>query len=323
MRKNLLCIVLSATIAIGTLVGCTSNNSPKNNSNNTTNNDVVNTVTVSDPSKKKSDDEQNQIIKEFNEYVMDKKNLSELVSFLDENIQYLSIRNATDLVLLLEIAQSDKFISINKQLHSGENDKILVDTYNYENITLDNIDKIENENLKSIVTEILNSNFKFYVTEGNYDAIIDYSAYNMYSNYIDKDIKSYFELMSIESNDPSYSDGTPLLSLEEQFDRAKKAANFMDKYPNSLRYNIMEYRYYVYMGTLLMNGSLRNIPVDSEYTSDEFKLFIENADLSNKNNLAVKELINFKKLLIDNDYKFNNNVKEYITALWTNISNQE
>jgi len=245
-----------------------------------------------------------------------------MVTYLDDNIQYLSIKNATDLVLLLELVQRDSFISFNEQLHSGKNDNILIDTYNYENITLDNVDRIQNEHLKSIVTEILNSNFKFYVTEGTYDAIIDYSAYNMYSNYITEDIKYYFELMSIESNEPSYSDGSPILSLEEQFERAKKVANFMDKYDNSLRYNVMEYRYYVYMGTLLMDGPIRNIPVDSEYTSDEFKLFIENADLSNKKNLAVKELSNFKELLIENDYKFNDNVKEYVTALWTNISNQ-
>jgi len=76
------------------------------------------------------------------------------------------------------------------------------------------------------------------------------------------------------------------------------------------------------MGTLLMNGPIRNIPIDSEYTSDEFRTFIENTDLSNKKNLAVKELSNFKKLLIENDYTFNDNVKEYITSLWTNISSQ-
>ncbi|WBW98242.1 hypothetical protein [Oceanirhabdus sp. W0125-5] len=321
MRKNLLCIVLSAMIASGTLIGCTSNNSPQDNSKNTQKNEVVNTVKDSNPSKQKSKNNQTEIINEFNQYVKDNKKLTELVTYLDENIGYLSIDNATDLVLLLEVVQSDRFISINEQLHSDENDKILINTYNYENITLDNVDKIENEALKSLVTDLLKSHYKFIVTEGTYDAIIDYSAYNKYSNYIAEDIKSYFELMNVESDAPSFSDGTPVLSLEEQFDRAKNVANFMDKYHDSLRYNIMEHRYYVYMGTLLMNGPIRNIPIDSEYTSDEFKAFIKNVDLSNKKNLAVKELDSFKKLLVENDFKFTDNVKDYITSLWINLQN--
>lgn len=259
-----------------------------------------------------STDNQRKIVINFEKNIEQNLELPVLFKYVDKNIDKLSIKNATDLVLLLEVAQSNIFAELDKVLYSDKVTKKLISIYKGQIISASNLDLILDEDIYSAINNIISSNFKLYYKENKYVAMTNYDSYKKYSKHILPDIRDYFEIMSAESALPSFINGESAVSYSERFKRAKNCAEFLTEHSNSSRYSVVKYRYNLYMASMLLDGPIREITSNSIYVSNDYKIFLEQVDLSDSENIAVQNLSSFKEILTKNNYKFSAEVQVYI-----------
>lgn len=265
-----------------------------------------------------TNDEQREILADFEKKIQSKAAVTDLFSMLEDNINKLSPQNCTDMILLLEVYQTN-IVDFHNNINNKLTSRALFDIYKGNIISSINVNLVENTPFYKEVKTALDSNFNLYYKSGEYRYMVNYSSYKKYSDYLVPDIKEYIDLMASECSNPSFMNGKTSISHSERFDRARYCADFISNYPHSDRFNVIDYRYNIYMTSLLMGGQIREIELDSPFISTEYKSFLDTVDLTDISNTAVKDLISFRKLIAKNDFKYSPEVKNYINEFLDKI----
>ena len=218
-------IIFTTSILILSLAGCKAKKPVST--------DDINSGVVIDKPEKTVEIDPTKILQEFRN-LTNKKNLNDVVKFVNENISKVDTIQADSMVYELEDLMSQLLDTElikdedSLELHSIETS----DSFFPE----DKIKDIKNEDLKKSIEQIYNNNYKLISLEGNYNKIIDYEKLENYTKHTSDEVKDYIKIKAMDSNKPVAKDGALTISYNDLADRLIKTEKYIMQYYGSKRH---------------------------------------------------------------------------------------
>ncbi|WP_127490776.1 hypothetical protein [Paenibacillus glycanilyticus] len=213
--------------------------------------------------------EQDALIHKFKTVVSTAKEASDIVSFLNENLNKAGQNNADQMVREL-YAFYAKDLPTSQEAFFGDNVQNVLTEMDWP-ITSANAASITDEAVRQLVVTKLSGGYKLVWVEGTIYPIVDYSNQQKYSMYLSKPLNSYIALKAAESDEPAAMDAGLVISWNELASRAVMAETFLKQYADSPEYTEVES---IYLDTYLrmyING-LSNTPI---FDSNHLKIIPE------------------------------------------------
>lgn len=201
------------------------------------------------------------IVAEYDQLIQSEKKPFEIIEFLDQWIDKLPPETADEMIKKLEVYQkfyrdiyTDQIFKQKWQMKLNEGFRHQID-YQDKN----EVERIQDLDLKNLVLEILAGGYKFVNLEGSYCPIIDYEQLKRYQNYLSEDLGDYLELMAVESGELMSNDAALVISWDELANRVVMAEIFLKSHPNSPLTGVVFQAYTMYLQTY-MSGMV-NTPI--------------------------------------------------------------
>ena len=192
--------------------------------------------------------------------------------------------------------------------------ELLVDNvYDYESGEI-NIDSIKNESFRELLADVLRNGYKIETAEGSTYPVIDYSIYENFSSMLPEDLKSYFTLMAVESGNKPASDGGLVIGWDEVFNRAFAQEQFILKYSQSQKLNVVKELYNKYINFIFDGSSLPNsehFTYDTRTLEPRLKESLIKAAAKNGDSPLEKTIREYLEILKKNNYKPTSKVKQF------------
>lgn len=260
----------------------------------------------------KKEDKQAVIIEEFNGLLAEKVGVSEIIRFIDENVELLPPEKAVVLIDGLEQRQKDSMSELEEKYYRSS-----IQSWSYEQYQeyadLKKIDELEDKQLKELLLETRDGGFKVETAEGSYFPIINYEFYKKYSSYMTQDFKEYIELMARESNAVPAKDAALVISWDEVLQRGLNQERFIQTYPDSTRVEQVKQLYKRYVSYIF--SGLDNTPLFS-YDTKTFKSEIKDSYLKviegEGDSQLRKDIADFLTVLEENNDRLTDEVKSYL-----------
>ena len=81
--------------------------------------------------------------------------------------------------------------------------------------------------------------YKLVNLEGSFYPIVDYARLQEYNNYVTDEWKEYIAVRAMDSNVPPFVDGALVISYDDLANRLLKTENYLNKYLDSSRQDVM------------------------------------------------------------------------------------
>ncbi|MGI6778904.1 MAG: hypothetical protein ACOX7R_13115 [Acetivibrionales bacterium] len=315
LKKIVIGGVLILTLAIQ--IGCYGNNSQKNpDSSKDVNQKVTENSEINHDSK-----QEKGIMDEFNSLVDNRAGLNEIINFINENILLVSKENASAMVCRFEEVQENNLPELEKKYYADSIQEKLNDAYKPGYIIdINEIDSIDDKELKDLLVKTRDVGFKVETAEGMFFPIINYEFYKKYSSYVMEDIKEYIDIMAVESGKAPARDAALVIGWDEVLDRALIQEKFINQYTESERINDIRQLYEKYVRFALFG--LNNTPLfnyDSLTMSDEAKsIYLEAVEKQEESKLMEK-LQGFIEILEKSNYRLTDEASEYRETVLENM----
>ncbi|WP_336788121.1 hypothetical protein [Paenibacillus sp. MMO-177] len=213
--------------------------------------------------------DQDALIHKFKTVVSTAKEASEIVSFLNENLNKAGQNNADQMVRELYGFYA-KDLPASQKAFFGDHVQNVLTEMDWP-ITSANAASIPNEAVRQLVVTKLSGGYKLVWVEGTIYPIVDYGNQQKYSMYLSKPLNSYIALKAAESSDPAAMDAGLVITWNELANRAVMAETFLKQYADTPEYTEVQS---IYLDTYLrmyLNG-LSNTPI---FDSSNLKLLPE------------------------------------------------
>ena len=279
-------------------------------------------------------DKEKNIISNFNELLGKKVKIKIVLEFINKNILSLSRENADLMINKLEDTQQENLSVLENKFYNNQIQNKLNNIFQADfDIKMLNdrssIYKFNNQQLKGLLLETRNSGYKVETAEGMFFPIIDYQAYQRYSPYLSSDLKSYLEIMAVESKQVPAKDAALVISWDEVLQRTVKLEGFINKYPDSVKTAAVKSLYKKYL-TFTFYG-LNNTPLfnyDNKMINEKAKEAYQQAvDIKtvddNMNSIFIEKLKGFLNKLKANNYSLTEDINKYRRSLIENILSAE
>jgi hypothetical protein len=202
--------------------------------------------------------EQDALIHKFKAVVSTAKEASDIVSFLNENLNKAGQNNADQMVREL-YAFYAKDLQISQEAFFAEKVQNVLTEMDWP-ITSANAASIPDNAVRQLVVTKLSGGYRLVWVEGTIYPIVDYSNQQKYSMYLSKPLNSYIALKAAESSEPAARDAGLVITWNELANRAIMAETFLKEYPDSQDYKEVEGIYLdSYLGMYIQG--LANTPV--------------------------------------------------------------
>ncbi|WZL72562.1 hypothetical protein QBE52_16070 [Clostridiaceae bacterium 35-E11] len=294
MKKIFIAVMIGAML----LSGCATSDEKKTGANPNENKEGMSTVDASD-----------KIMTEYDDLLKQDVKPAEVVHFVDNSIEKVSIEAADEMIRGLEAFQKpyeEKYM--NAFFEEGMEERLIQALgYAFEKSALN---EVKDEEVKALLTEVLDGGYKLVNLEGMYYPMMDYSIYKKYAGYLSEAMKDYIDLMAMESDKLMARDAGLSISWDELAERALKVEAFLVTYPNTPMEKTVVQRYKSYLGTY-MTG-LDNTPIfdwNAYIQSNIYKVSEEILDKyhktidANKNTITAKTMEKYIELLEKNDFQ--------------------
>ncbi len=263
------------------------------------------------------EDMSGDIIAEFKDKVENDTEPVELLAFIDENIDKVNTEAATYMVgEAIRISEEKKFDFTDKFTEDNIQEKIYqaLDE-NYE-VDMNKLAGTQDAELKALIDETIARKYKILSVEGFFMPLVDYSAYEIYYDYIDEELIDYIGIYLDESDQPAVLDAGIVISASDFLLRIDKAFKYLEKYPDSPRYAKVKQlnagRLQVYLGgidnTPVFDGTNKIYPEKLA----EFEVFAQQYE-----GTATGDVIkSYLELLDQENYFRTSNVDNFLQALY-------
>ncbi|MEN8905374.1 MAG: hypothetical protein ABF289_05395 [Clostridiales bacterium] len=256
-----------------------------------------------------------KILENYRELINKNAAPNKIIKFLDENIGNLS-KDAVDNIV------GDSLFSVLEKQQKNYEDKLFDNKFS-EKIaeckieTLQNVNEIEDQEVKLFVENILKDGYKIYMAEGMYNLEIDYELFNKkFASYCSEELSEYLVIMEAESIFHSYEDGGVIISWDDIAERIVTAEKYLNKYPDGKFYNNIKQIHSKFLSTYLLGTD--NLPAfnysDNEVNSGLLTSYKKTLIKYNETSLA--DIINEYKYLIEiSKYKKTAKIVNYATEV--------
>jgi len=218
------------------------------------------------------------------------------------------------MTLRLENAQFASMRALEDKFFADSVQEKIAEMYKEHDTLAKLIDRTKDSSLRKLFKDAQNSGYKLETAEGTFFLVIDYEGYKKYRPYVMKDIKSYIDIMAVESANTPSKDAGLMISWKEVTQRALNQEAFVKSYPNSNRTKAVSYLYQQYVVSAIYG--LNNTPLfdyvsksmDPEAKEAYLSLLAEN---KTSGSMYLKKLQAFMDVLKDNNYTLNATVEKY------------
>jgi hypothetical protein len=125
--------------------------------------------------------------------------------------------------------------------------------------TEDQIAGIKDDTVRSLVEQTIAGGYKLEITEGYAFPVVDYGKLLSFGDLVTTPMKAYLDLMAMESDAKTTSDGGIVISLEELSRRTLAAESYVVTFPDTAERKKAENRYIQYLNLYLLG--LNNSPI--------------------------------------------------------------
>ncbi|WP_438349236.1 hypothetical protein ACP8HI_00630 [Paenibacillus sp. FA6] len=256
----------------------------------------------------------NHVYNTFLKLVQQPNQLKESHTFLKSHIYEVNSYQATLMTLRLENAQRAEFEAWVNKFFVGTIQENIAKLYKQNDTFGTLIARTTNPTLRTLFQGAQDSGFKLETAEGTFFPVIDYEGFANYRPYVMKDIKSYIDIMAVESANPPAKDAALIISWEEVTTRALSQESFVKLYTNSNRTKQVQNLYQQYVINTVYGQN--NTPL-FDYESKTMNPEAKDTYLSllakegTTNSGYLKKLQSYMDVLKDNNYKLNATVEKF------------
>lgn len=258
----------------------------------------------------------NTVMNDFHSLTQKDSSAEEVASFINNNIAKVSKEDASKMADEFEKMQKNNLQQFEDMFIKDEiQNKI---NNEYKSVTTQG--DIKDTELKELLTKTKNSGYKVETAEGMFFPIIDYGFYKSFSSHVTPDMKDYFDIMAVESEQVPAKDAALVIGWDEVIKRALNQEAFINTHKDSMRINEVKQLYKKYL-TFTLYG-LNNTPLfhyDSNTLDPEAKEVYLNAVADAGNSEYLKILGEYLDLVNNNSDKLTNEVKNYRDNIIKNL----
>ncbi len=181
-------------------------------------------------------------LEEFKKLLNKEDNVNGILLYIEENIELVTNRDSDKMLLELENYLEENIDRIKEKMIKTDVNYELIELGGRELFFPENrVKEIENDELRELIKDSLNNNYKLINLEGEFYPIIDYEKLKKYNSYISDEIKEYIEIKSLDSEKPIAIDASLYISYSELVERILKTENYIKKYSKGQKHeNMME-----------------------------------------------------------------------------------
>lgn len=242
------------------------------------------------------------IMEHFNQLISEGAKLSEVSTFMKDNIAKVTPEEATKMILGLEELQTNQRAVIEQEKYLKEEIQSKFQQIDLEDMNKE--DSIQDETIKNLVSEAKESGYKIETVEGYYFPAIDYSYYKQFSSYATPDMKEYIDIMAVESDQIFAKDAALIIGWDELVNRSISLEKYLKQYPESEKFEYIQKLYDNYV-FITMNG-LDNTPLfeyDTKEMNDDAKKAYAQAMAQSIDSEYLKNLTEFMLKVKNNGFK--------------------
>ncbi|GAB6181336.1 hypothetical protein JCM14036_26550 [Desulfotomaculum defluvii] len=248
------------------------------------------------------------VMKDFQAILQRDSSLEEVAQFINDNISLVTKENASQMIISFEEIQKEKLPQLETMFFEADNQTKLANEYES---TMKDAD-IKDPELKELLQKTKNSGYKVETAEGTFFPILDYQFYKKYSDYVTPDMKSYIEIMAVESAEVPAKDAALVIGWDEVVKRTLTQEKFINTYKDSVKLKDVKQLYNKYIIFVLYG--LNNTPLFS-YDSNTVDLkaleaynnAVKNGDTSD----FLHILQNYLNIIGKNNNKLTTEVENY------------
>lgn len=226
--------------------------------------------------------EKEKIERDFEVLIKENSEPYKLAKYIDENISKASPEFAEKMVIELECMQESYAIHYMDEFFKEDRQSTLAKVFpNYE-FDSNKVNSIEDEELKKLVTNIIDGKYKIVSAEGAFYPAIDYNALNGYKQYISDEMAEYINIMAIHLDNPPMRDAGLIISWDDLADRLINIEKYLRKYVDGVKSEEITRLYGEYLVMYMQGGD--NTPI---YNREDKKI--------------IEDVLNSYKKTISND----------------------
>jgi hypothetical protein len=197
------------------------------------------------------------LLQEFKERALANAPADELFASLKQMISQVQPAVADDLIRTLDAYYKDNLPLVEKQFEP-EKVQNQLNTMEFP-FTKEMLPNVKDESVRTLIEKTLAGGYRLETTEGYVFPIVDYSELLAFSDNVTTQMKTYLELMAMESNAMSASDGGIVISWDELASRVLAAESYVVMFPDSEERVKVEETYIRYLNFYLIG--LNNTPI--------------------------------------------------------------
>jgi len=236
----------------------------------------------------------------------------DMLEYIRKNIGNSMESDAANLLLRLELRQGEYQEQLVDRYYNGDYFNSEFNSLDINDTEQNNIDNIKDSKLRELLTDIRSNGFKLVRVEGGLYPIIDYSIYNEFNQYLPEDLRSYFTLMAMDSEQIPAMDAGLVISWSELIKRALAQEQFILTYDRSQKWIEVQALFKEYVRYLFF--SLPNTP-DFEYETKimdpELKKCLLDVAARKGESPLEKAITDYLDVLIKNKYKLTDEVEQF------------
>jgi hypothetical protein len=264
----------------------------------------------------------NEVLTQLNAMKEQNKKPKEMFEFLNQNIKEMNKASATEAASILVNVLEEYETTYNEQLYTGNIPDLM---YQYFEFTFDysKIESIKESELKALLYDIALGGFKIVDAEGTFMVIVDYDALKTFNEYIEDELKTYIDIMSLMYSDPVAIDASIMVNPEELEKRIIQMEDYIKNYDDPRRTEIMTSLYLGYM-MVYMSGT-DNTPIFNYDTgtmnAEMFKTF-EKAAATYKDTIFGKVMSKYVAILKQESFTNTEKVQDFILNIDIAVSDE-
>lgn len=240
-----------------------------------------------------------------------------LIELFDENYNEVGICQIGELFDELEMYMTESMDRYTGILLS-DYEKYQIPLFNQfgGNININDIESIEDSELRNLIEEIYKSGYKLVGLEGNFYPIIDYQIFLKYTDYMLAEYKEYILIQAKESEKVSMADGALTITWDDIAQRLVSIESFVTSFPDSSKKETMGSLFFRYLTSYFYG--LNNTPAFDYNTNEFYPDVIESykKTTSDYSGTIVSELVSSYFVSVENNnFIMNDDVRNTAVSL--------
>ena len=307
MKKKYLLLVVGLIIVV-VISGCAVNSSKEK--------DAEDPKKVEEQMAQAEKKEKDKLEKNFETLIQENSEPFKLAKFIDENISKVSPKYAEKMVLELERMQESYIVYYMDEFFKDNRQSDLIKVFPEYEFNPSKVDDIVDEELKGLVTRIIDGKYKIVSTEGYFYIATDYSRLAEYKNYISDEMVKYIEIKAIHSDNPPMIDAGVVIPWDEISNRLIGMEDYLKKYVDGIKSEEITRLYGEYLIVYMSGGD--NTPIynveNKKIFDDILESYKKTVD-NNKETITGNIIDKYLKLIEENEYIIDDTVTSKIIVL--------